>query len=121
MPVAAAGEQAALSQWQWGLAWLFTGLVEPPWMRIRFPPAPDAARPFSRLADQTLLAIAMAYYKEVQALPDAQRRWVPPPRSTTSPPEQQNHQRADEAAQPKAPRNRRRGGGKQPASPAQAE
>ena len=39
-------EQAALQEWQWGLAWLPTFSSEPPWARIRaHPPAPSDCEP----------------------------------------------------------------------------
>lgn len=70
----AAGEQAALANWQWPVAWLITQLPEPAWERIRHQPVPDTARPMSRLADQSLLAAVLAYYKDVSVVMEAQRK-----------------------------------------------
>ena len=70
----ASGEQAALPSWSWPIAWLVTQLPEPQWVRIRHQPAPDTARPISRLADQSLMAAVIAYYRDVATVMEAQRK-----------------------------------------------
>ena len=50
-----AAKQAALQEWQWGLAWLLTSSSEPPWARIRTqPPGASELRAVGRLADPEL-------------------------------------------------------------------
>ena len=86
--ILAAGEQAAMQNWQWPLAWLLTQLPEPAWTRIRHQPVPETARPLSRLADQQLLSAAVAYYRDVATVMDIQRKatqgTTPTMTSTTS-------------------------------------
>jgi hypothetical protein len=72
----AAGEQAPIQNWQWPLAWLLTQLPELAWQRIRHQPLPETARSMSRLADQSLLAAAVSYYRDVATVMDVQRRAV---------------------------------------------
>ena len=73
----ASGEQAALQSWQWPLAWLLTQLPEPAWARIRHQPQPETARPLSRLADQSLMAAVVTYYRDVSTVMEAQRKAAP--------------------------------------------
>ena len=73
----AGGEQAALQGWQWPLAWLVTQLPEPAWARIRHQPVPDTAPPLSRLADQSLMAAVVSYYRDVATVMEAQRKAAP--------------------------------------------
>ena len=82
--ILATGEQAAIQNWQWPLAWLLTQLPEPDWSRIRHQPVLETARPLSRLADQTLLAAAVAYYRDVKTVMDVQRKATQGITSTTT-------------------------------------
>eukprot|EP00972_Heterocapsa_arctica_P051496 7573692-Heterocapsa_arctica.AAC.1 len=60
----AASEQAAMREWRWSPAWLLTHMAEPPWQQIGRIPQKDAARPLSRLADQSWMAICISYVKD---------------------------------------------------------
>ena len=82
----AAGEQAALQAWQWPLAWLLTQLPEPPWAMIKHHPAPDAARPLSRLADQSMMSAVVSYFRDVTTVLEAQRKATIPPAAATGTP-----------------------------------
>ena len=78
MLLLSASEQAALQDWQWGLAWLLTFSSEPPWARIRaHPPAASELRSVGRLADPTLLAAAVGHMKDLMAISEAQKKVVP--------------------------------------------
>ncbi len=73
-----AAEQAALQEWQWGMAWLLTFSAEPPWARIRNPaPAASDLRSVGRLADPELLAAAVGHMKDFMAISEAQRKAAP--------------------------------------------
>ena len=78
MLLLAATEQAALQEWNWGLAWLLTFSSEPPWTRIKGQ-APSAAdmRSVGRLADPELLAAGVQHMKDMIAIGEAQRRTTP--------------------------------------------
>jgi hypothetical protein len=78
MLLLAATEQAALQEWNWGLAWLLTFSSEPPWTRIRGQ-APSGAdmRSVGRLADPELLAAGVQHMKDMIAIGEAQRRTTP--------------------------------------------
>ena len=103
----AGGEQAALQSWQWPLAWLVTQLPEPAWARIRHQPVPDTARPLSRLADQSLMAAVVSYYRDVSAVMEAQRKATPAPAGGNAPYQQQQQTQQQTLAQPEdAPRQR---------------
>ena len=74
-----AAEQAALQEWQWGMAWLLTFSPEPPWARIRTPaPAASDLKSVGRLADPELLAAAVGHMKDFMAISEAQKRTGPP-------------------------------------------
>ena len=85
MLLLAASEQAALQEWNWGLAWLLTFSSEPPWSLIRSHPSgtPDV-RAVSRLADPELLAAAVGHLKDMMSIADAQRRSVPTAAASSS-------------------------------------
>ena len=68
------GEQAALHGWQWSLAWMMAFTAEPPWNRIRHAPTPEDGRALSRLADPSLVAATVAYFKDITTVNEAQRK-----------------------------------------------
>jgi hypothetical protein len=112
MLLLAASEQAALQEWNWGLAWLLTFSSEPPWTRIRGQ-APSGAdmKSVGRLADPELLAAGVQHMKDMIAIGEAQRRTTPAwsggqPRG---PPQGDTSQGAKAGGG-----NRRRGGAQQP-------
>ena len=72
----AAGEQAALSSWQWTLAWILTFAAEPPWNRIKVQPQ-EEIRGMSWLADPELRADAVGHLKDMATITEAQRRAAP--------------------------------------------
>lgn len=73
-----AAEQAALQEWQWGMAWLLTFSAEPPWSKIRTPaPAASDLRSVGRLADPELLAAAVGHMKDFMAISEAQKKSAP--------------------------------------------
>ena len=69
-----AGEQAALHSWQWGLAWMMAFPADPPWNRIARSPTPEDARALSRLADPSLVSATVAYFRDITAVQEAQRK-----------------------------------------------
>ena len=78
MLLLSASEQAALQDWQWGLAWTLTFASEPSWARIRaHPPASSELRGVGRLVDPELLAAAVGHLKDMMAINEAQRKVAP--------------------------------------------
>ena len=73
----ASGEQAAIHNWEWPLAWLLTQLPDPPFGRIQHTPVAETARPLSRLADQGLMNAVLSFYKDVSTVMEAQKKTAP--------------------------------------------
>ena len=65
------------------------------------------ARPLSRLADQSLMAAVVSYYRDVSAVMEAQRKATPAPAGGNAPYQQQQQTQQQTLAQPEdAPRQR---------------
>ena len=94
-----------------------TQLPEPAWARIRHQPVPDTARPLSRLADQSLMAAVVSYYRDVSAVMEAQRKATPTSLGNGAPyqqqqqPQQQTHAQPEETPKQRPQRFPKRGGG----------
>ena len=64
----------ALREWKWIPAWLLTHQPEPPFQHIGRKPPKDMLKPLTRLADQSWVAAAIAYTKDVAVLQEAEKR-----------------------------------------------
>ncbi len=91
-----AGEQAALDQWNWGTAWLLTGLPDPPFHLLQESLGPNVTRPHARLADHSWIAAAASYLKEMAILQESRK-----PARQTGPP------KGDDGEEPVRPRPKR--------------
>jgi len=69
-----AAEQAALDQWNWGTAWLLTGLPDPPFHLIQESLGAHLTRPGARLADHTWINAAANYLKDMAVLHETRRQ-----------------------------------------------
>ena len=74
------GEQSAIDEGKWPLAWMLTHLVDPPWSRVQTQRRGET-RPFGRLSDPSMVASAIAYMKDLASLEEIRKKQksFPPP------------------------------------------